>query len=347
MSEEETRVCTAAWEDSAAAPPLDQTAGEMAGEMEALLLACEDEAAALKAKLESMAKILGLLAKRMPHTRGSNPGLAEPRQPSSAAHTVEPRLSPWTGASILAQRDEMLEAQNDPSRLLARKPAGFLLKEEKLRTSVEKHLPQMTLKVRELAAEWQAEHGGEVLRYEGQPLLELLEAEERAEASKKLEEKERKAAEKAAATAKKEEKRNTSLPGRPSTAPAKRLAAGAAPAKRPNPSAAAAAVVAPRVAAAQPPKAPAAPPAPAAAPPATPTPPPPTTAAPPTVAPPSAAPPPAVEVEHAVPSDRVLQILDMQMTSPTKLESPAKKPRLSLEQDKENPEAATAGVEID
>jgi hypothetical protein len=48
-----------------------------------------------------------------------------------------------------------------------------------------------------------------------------------------------------------------------------------------------------------------------------------------------------------VPSDRVLQILDMQMTSPTKLESPAKKPRLSLEQDKENPEAATAGVEID
>jgi hypothetical protein len=252
----------------------------------------------------------------------------------------------------------MLEAQNDPSRLLARKPAGFLLKEEKLRTSVEKHLPQMTLKVRELAAEWQAEHGGEVLRYEGQPLLELLEAEERAEASKKLEEKERKAAEKAAATAKKEEKRNTSRPGRPSTAPAKRLAAGAAPAKRPNPSAAAAAVVAPRVAAAQPPKAPAAPPAPAAAPPATPTPPPPTTAAPPTVAPPSAAPPsaappsaaappPAVEVEHAVPSDRVLQILDMQMTSPTKLESPAKKPRLSLEQDKENPEAATAGVEID
>ena len=42
----------------------------------------------------------------------------------------------------------MLEAQNDPSRLLARKPAGFLLKEEKLRTSVEKHLPQITLKVR-------------------------------------------------------------------------------------------------------------------------------------------------------------------------------------------------------
>ena len=253
----------------------------------------------------------------------------------------------------------MLEAQNDPSRLLARKPAGFLLKEEKLRTSVEKHLPQMTLKVRELTAEWQVEHGGEVLRYEGRPLLELLEAEERAEASKKLEEKERKAAEKAAATAKKEEKRNSTLPGRPSTAPAKRPAAGAGPAKRPNPSAAAApapapaAVVAPRVAVAEPPKAPAAaaPPAaapPAAAPPATPIPPPPTTAAPPTVAPPSAAAlPPAVEVEHAVPSDRVLQILDMQMTSPAKLESPAKKARLSLEQDKENPEAATAGVEID
>ena len=253
----------------------------------------------------------------------------------------------------------MLEAQNDPSRLLARKPAGFLLKEEKLRTSVEKHLPQMTLKVRELTAEWQVEHGGEVLRYEGRPLLELLEAEERAEASKKLEEKERKAAEKAAATAKKEEKRNSTLPGRPSTAPAKRPAAGAGPAKRPNPSAAAApapapaAVVAPRVAVAEPPKAPAAAAAPAAAPPAaappaTPIPPPPTTAAPPTVAPPSAAAlPPAVEVEHAVPSDRVLQILDMQMTSPAKLESPAKKARLSLEQDKENPEAATAGVEID
>ena len=251
----------------------------------------------------------------------------------------------------------MLEAQNDPSRLLARKPAGFLLKEEKLRTSVEKHLPQITLKVRELAAEWQVEHGGEVLRYEGRPLLELLEAEERAEASKKLEEKERKAAEKAAATAKKEEKRNSTLPGRPSTAPAKRPAAGAGPAKRPNPSAAAApaapaaaaaAVVAPRVAVAEPPKAPAAAAAPAAAPPATPIPPPPTTAAPPTVAPPSAAArPPAVEVEHAVPSDRVLQILDMQMTSPAKLESPAKKARLSLEQDKENPEAATAGVEID
>ena len=110
----------------------------------------------------------------------------------------------------------MLEAQNDPSRLLARKPAGWLLKEEKLRTSVEKHLPQITLKVRELTAEWQAERGGEVLRYGGVPLLELLEAEERAEASKKLEEKERKAAEKAAAVAKKDEKRASALPGRPS-----------------------------------------------------------------------------------------------------------------------------------
>tara|TARA_B100000795_G_C22456515_1_gene307617 strand:+ start:58 stop:510 length:453 start_codon:yes stop_codon:yes gene_type:complete len=148
MSEEETRACTAAWEDGAAAPPLDQTAGEMAGEMETLLLACEEEAAALQAKLESMAKILGLMAKRTPHHGGSNPGLADPRQLCSALLLTRLRLSPWAGASILAQRDEMLEAQNDPSRLLARKPAGFLLKEEKLRTSVEKHLPQITLKVR-------------------------------------------------------------------------------------------------------------------------------------------------------------------------------------------------------
>ena len=72
MSEEETRACTAAWEDGAAAPPLDQTAGEMAGEMETLLLACEEEATALQAKLESMAKILGLMAKRTPpHHHGA------------------------------------------------------------------------------------------------------------------------------------------------------------------------------------------------------------------------------------------------------------------------------------
>jgi len=246
----------------------------------------------------------------------------------------------------------MLEAQNDPSRLLARKPAGWLLKEEKLRTSVEKHLPQITLKVRELTTEWQAGHGGEVLRYGGRPLLEMLEAEERAEASKKLEEKERKAAEKAAATAKKDEKRASALPGRPSTAAAKRPAAVAAPTKRALPSAAAAPAAAPRTAAAEPPKAP--PAAPPATPiPETPIPPPPTAAPPPTVAPPSAAPastaarPAAVEVEHARPSDRVLQILDMQMSSPAKVESPAKKARVSLEQDKENPEAATAGIAID
>ena len=247
----------------------------------------------------------------------------------------------------------MLEAQNDPSRLLARKPAGWLLKEEKLRTSVEKHLPQITLKVRELTTEWQAERGGEVLRYGGVPLLEMLEAEERAEASKKLEEKERKAAEKAAATAKKDEKRASALPGRPSTAAAKRPAAGAAPTKRAHPGAAAAPAAAPRAAAAEPPKAPPAAPPPATPVPETPIPPPPTAAPPPTVAPPSAAPasaaarPAAVEVEHARPSDRVLQILDMQMSSPAKVESPAKKARVSLEQDKENPEAATAGIAID
>ena len=61
----------------------------------------------------------------------------------------------------------------------------------------------------------------------------------------------------------------------------------------------------------------------------------------------TAARPAAVEVEHARPSDRVLQILDMQMSSPAKVESPAKKARVSLEQDKENPEAATAGIAID
>ena len=113
MSEEETRACAVAWENSAS---LGETAGEIAGEMERLLLACEQEAAALKAKLESMSKILGLMAKR---------------------------------ATILTQRDEMQAGQNDPSRLLARKPAGWLLKEEKLRVSVEKHLPQITLKVRQ------------------------------------------------------------------------------------------------------------------------------------------------------------------------------------------------------
>jgi len=298
MSEEETRACAAAWEEGevgGAVAPLDQTAGEMAGEMERLLLACEQEAALLKDKLDSMSKVLGLMTKR---------------------------------ASILTQRDEMLAAQNDPSRLLARKPAGWLLKEEKLRTSVEKHLPQITAKVRELAAEWQAEHGGETLRYEGQPLLELLEAQEQAEVQQRQEEKERKAAEKAADKARKEEQRCSSLPGqhRPSTAPAKRPAAAAAPPKRPNPSA----VVAPRVVVAEP-----------------------TTPLPPAVAAPpaAAAPPPTVEVEHAVPSERVLQILDMQLgspkASPAKLESPAKKARLSIEQDKENPEAAaTAGSEM-
>eukprot|EP00964_Phaeocystis_antarctica_P160927 scaffold132920_cov33-Phaeocystis_antarctica.AAC.1 len=63
----------------------------MAGQMETLLLACEEEAAALQAKLESMAKILGLMAKRTPHHGGSNPGLAAPRQLCSAAnHTLAP-----------------------------------------------------------------------------------------------------------------------------------------------------------------------------------------------------------------------------------------------------------------
>ena len=85
MSEEETRACSAAWEEgggwdatsappTAAAAPLDRTAGEVAGEMEALLLACDEEAAKLRAKIESMAKILALMAKRTPPHAPLAPG---------------------------------------------------------------------------------------------------------------------------------------------------------------------------------------------------------------------------------------------------------------------------------
>ena len=92
MSEEETRECIAAWETADAAPSLDQTLGEIAGEMEALLLACEEEAAALKAKLESTAKILGLMAKRMPPHRAPTPDQPSPGR-STPLHSAPLRCS--------------------------------------------------------------------------------------------------------------------------------------------------------------------------------------------------------------------------------------------------------------
>lgn len=131
MSEEETRsVCAAAWPSEGASET-----SEDVEDQEILLEAVEEEERRLKAKLESsvlgksLADVLGLMAKR---------------------------------EGILSERAEMLAAKDDPSRLTSRRDPGRLLREEKLRNKVEKDLPKMNKRLRELAAEWSSANGGEV-----------------------------------------------------------------------------------------------------------------------------------------------------------------------------------------
>ena len=93
-------------------------------------------------------------------------------------------------AEILEQRDEMIANQKDPSRLLNKRDGGRLLREEKLRKAVEKELPFLNKKLRQLAAEWTAEHGGgtEALTFNGVAIVQQVDEQETEDERTKQEE---------------------------------------------------------------------------------------------------------------------------------------------------------------
>lgn len=154
---------------------------ESAEELEQLLYDLEGEERRLRDRVASTAKIFSLLAKR---------------------------------ESILTQRDEMRASERDPNRLLA-KGAGAarrLLQEEKLRTAVEKDLPRMNKKLRELVAAWEQEHG-ETLHIGGMTVPNVLKAQEDEDTRYREEEKQRKETERHEKLAAKEEAKAASRPG--------------------------------------------------------------------------------------------------------------------------------------
>lgn len=174
MSEAETRACAAAWPAGDGRDAVDVSDADAAvadaERLEENLEAVEEEERRLRERLESCGRVLSLMAKR---------------------------------AAILEQRAEMVANQKDPSRLLNRRDPGRLLREEKLRVAVEKDLPKMNNKLRELSAEWASAHAGELLTYDGEAIVALVDAQEGEDKRAKEEEKQRKEAEKQAANEKK------------------------------------------------------------------------------------------------------------------------------------------------
>ena len=84
----------------------------------------------------------------------------------------------------------MIANQKDPSRLLNKRDGGRLLREEKLRKAVEKELPFLNKKLRQLAAEWTAEHGGgtEALTFNGVAIVQQVDEQETEDERTKQEE---------------------------------------------------------------------------------------------------------------------------------------------------------------
>ena len=130
--------------------------------------------------------------------------------------------------TILEQRADMIANQKDPSRLLNRRDPGRLLREEKLRVAVEKDLPRMNKRLRELASEWSTQYGGgEALTYDGLSVVNILDEQEAGDALEKSEEKMRKEAEMAAKKAEKDKANGAAL----KAGPAPRTSKSAAPGK--------------------------------------------------------------------------------------------------------------------
>jgi len=90
--------------------------------------------------------------------------------------------------------------------------------EEKLRTAVEKDLPRMNKKLRELVAAWEEEHG-ETLRIGGATVPCVLKEQEEEDSRHRDEEKHRKEAERLEKLAAKEETKAALRPGSARSAP--------------------------------------------------------------------------------------------------------------------------------
>ncbi|KAL1526482.1 hypothetical protein AB1Y20_015192 [Prymnesium parvum] len=164
FSEQQTRNFEAAWAPIIGEGETTSTEGDATEEA---LFAVEEEEHRLQVRLKECEKMLQLMSKR---------------------------------EEILAQRAEMIAAAADPSRLTDRgkRDPGRLLREEKLRVKVEKDLPKMNKRLRELSAEWSAAHPDDQLTYDGRPICVILDEQEAEFIAEKDEERKRKEAEKMA-----------------------------------------------------------------------------------------------------------------------------------------------------
>ena len=173
IPDEQARKRPAAWATHGIGEGADSSSNS-AEKLEEKLEAVEAEEAALTARKEASQRILSLLEKR---------------------------------SGVLGQRTAMLEAQAG-GRDLSKMRAGELLKEEKLRTAIERDLPKMNKKLRELCAEWEGAHPGEPITYDGMTVVALVEKQEAddvdAKKAKEAEQAERKAAKEAEKKAAKE-----------------------------------------------------------------------------------------------------------------------------------------------
>jgi len=77
--------------------------------------------------------------------------------------------------ALLDEEAEMLRSQKDPDRLLSKKQnmAQLLLREEKSRNAIKRDVPKLEAKIRQLCAEWEAQHGGPVT-LDGHDVLAVL-----------------------------------------------------------------------------------------------------------------------------------------------------------------------------
>jgi hypothetical protein len=87
--------------------------------------------------------------------------------------------------AILGERAEYEALMADPQRLLIKGSSAARLREEKLERRVKKELPAVTKRLRQQCVEWEAAHGGTPFIVDGARYIDVIDAEDVAEAKAK------------------------------------------------------------------------------------------------------------------------------------------------------------------
>jgi hypothetical protein len=87
--------------------------------------------------------------------------------------------------AILGERAEYEALMADPQRLLIKGSSAARLREEKLERRVKKELPAVTKRLRQQCVEWEAAHGGTHFVVDGARYIDVIDAEEAADAKAK------------------------------------------------------------------------------------------------------------------------------------------------------------------